>query len=41
MLANVIGVAAGLDTSIALTQDGVLWQWRTGARPRRIFDCVP
>ena len=36
--ARVTAVAAGNDSTIALSE-GALWQWRTGARPRRVMGC--
>ncbi len=37
---RVEAVAAGSDTTIAIGGDA-LWQWRTGARPRRVMACSP
>jgi hypothetical protein len=33
--------AAGSNSSIALTQDGSMWQWRAVKRPVRVFACRP
>jgi len=39
VLPGVTGAAAGSDASIALTQDGALWQWRTGGQPAMVLHC--
>jgi alpha-tubulin suppressor-like RCC1 family protein len=39
VLPRATGAAAGSDASIALTQDGSLWQWRTGGQPAMVLHC--
>ena len=39
VMRDVDTVAAGIDTTIAIA-DGALWQWRTGAQPRRLRACA-
>lgn len=38
VMANVTAVAAGSDSTVALSH-GMLWQWRTGARPKSVMMC--